>query len=253
MTIAKRMRKPVELDAAGMVAKIKTQVQAYASTFAQVQRDTPKLALLVSAAFMQLKKENERATKLDFCQLFATKEQLVDWPEKDMDAKAPGSPVQSLFNGIEYLLSKARRLTKLAENELAQKDVLDEATRNAKHEIVVKGLKGEDAKAYIETAKSAALATLTGTSKSTRVPQEDVAQIIHQMWYSELDDFEVFKTFVSQLLALKYADATVVSIVSKAEILIAAEQVKEDTPVAEQPAALPATVTQFRTQAAAAA
>ncbi len=218
--IVKKHDTPKTLDS--MVAKIKTEVQAFAANLAGIGKNTTKLAPLVAAAFARYKEEDKSATKLAFMRFFATKEQLAAWPEDDLTAKAPGSATQALFNGVEYLLRRAVTMERIVALEANRAQVLAAAEAKAKAQIKEMGLKGEDAENLIQSYRTEAL----GSTARKTVTKDEIAQIIYDGWNSELDDFEVFKTFVQQILALKYAEETAKTILEKAETKIAEAQEK---------------------------
>lgn len=234
--ITRKTRKPVELDAAGMVSKIRQDVQSFISSLSGVQRDTQRLAPLVAEAYVQYKKENTDGTKLLFFKLFATEEQAKSWPETDLDAKAPGAPTQALFNGMEYLLRKAGQMAKAQEIQETVEKTVREAEANARKEGKLKHLKGADLDNYVTQAREAALATLAGPQAS-RMSQDELVEAVYNGWYADLEDWEVFSQFVASMLLLKYSETTVTSIINKASDRIKAEQEQVETPPAEQPAA----------------
>ncbi len=217
-----------------MIAKIRLDVQAYTTNLAGIGRDTTKLAPLVAAAFARFQEEKPDSTKLDFMKLFATKEQLVSWPENDQAAKAAGSATQALFNGVEYLLRRAKTMERITALEAARDQILLDAVTKGKVQAAEMGLKGEEAEKLIQSYRIKAL----GANTRKTVTQDEIAQVIYDGWYANMDEFDVFKIFVQQLLALKYAEATVTAILEKAEAKIALTQtaLEANAVLAEKPA-----------------
>lgn len=236
---AKQIRKNTKATLDSMIQAIKGEVQAFTGHLAAVTRDTTNLAPLVSAAFKRYKEENASATKLDFMKFFATKEQLASWPESDNAAKAPGSLTQSLFNGVEYLFRRAGQLERIAMLEAARDQIIAAAEVQAKIAAKEQGLKGEEFDAFVQASKEAAL---TGGGTTHRVTQDEIAGMIWNGWYSNLDDYDVFEKFVGDLLGLKYSANTVTSVLERAagKIMETQQALTAQAPPVETPAAPPA-------------
>lgn len=242
--ITKRMRTTrTTLD--NMIAKIKTDVQAFAENMAAVTRDTARLAPLVAQAFERYKDEvgADNATKLGFIKLFATPEQLATWPETDRAAKTPGAATQALFNSIEYLLRRAGQIAKAQELQAQRERIHAEATVLGRKEAKARGLKTEEEVDALIAEKEHNLLQAAGLMVE-RATQEDVVEIILNGWMTDLDEYDNFAAFVAQLLMLKYAENTVTTIMQKAQKLIAETQesaaesppqVEEKTVVAPAP------------------
>ena len=216
-----------------MIAKIRLDVQAYTTNLAGIGRDTTKLAPLVAAAFAKFQEEKPTSTKLDFMKLLATKEQLVSWPENDQAAKAAGSATQALFNGVEYLLRRAKTMERIAALEAARDQILRDAEAKGNAKVAELKLAGKEADELVQSYREEAL----GVHTRKRITQDEIAEVIYEGWYANMDDFDVFKGFVQQLLALKYAEATATTILEKAEAKIALTQtaLEAKAVLAEQP------------------
>lgn len=254
MTTKPRIRKPRKHATAetldNMILAIRAQVQAFALHLSQVVRDTETLAPQVAAAFRKFR-EDVKGTKLEFLKLLATKEQLAVWPANDIDAKAPGSPIQSLFNSVEYLLRRAASMTR--ETALNNKidEAMKEAAKQARKEAKEQGLKGEEAEQYVLAAQQAAADALT--AKPRRVSQDDIVTLIQAGWNSDLDNYTTFSAFVVELLGLKYSEKTVGGIMIKAqEAIVAAQTVEEEPPAPAPEVPAPAPVVHAPAMAAAA-
>jgi len=226
-----------------LVAKIRTDVQHFADSMSNLTRDTDKLAPMVAAAFAEYQKAFPEGTKLGFMKYFATEEQAKSWPETDLQAKAPGNPVQGLFNSIEYLLRRAVQLQRQAEFDAKVEAARAEAEKRAIAEAKAKGLRGQEADLYVNRAKEEATANLIPPTSGGRPSQEGVIALIEEGWNSDLDNWETFMQFISRLLAVKYSEKTVANIMDRVSVDIAGQQQEEvATVVAQNPTAPAPTV-----------
>ncbi len=232
MTIKKPAKKIVVNGAAGMVAKIKSEVQAFASGLVEVTCNTLSLAPKVAEAYAAFVAKDDANTKLDFCKLFASKEQLVGWPESDKAAKAPESKVQALFNGIEYLLRKAPSIAKTEKRNIERQVAVDNAVKEARVLAKTQNLKGEELEQFIANAKANALSSFSPSAGRGRHSVDKIAETIQDAWYSEMDDYDVFSAFCTKMLKLKYSDKTAISIVAAATAKIAAIQAEVEAKAA---------------------
>lgn len=225
---------PKTLDA--MINKIKSDVQTFASQAAEVSASSRKLAPLVAAAYARFTEENQGARKLDFMKLFATPEQLEAWPGTDQEAKAPGSITQALFNGVEYLLRRANQLARIEKAETAREQALAQVEKDAREIAKERGLKGEEVTNLIEQAKTEALKEM---ASSNRLTAEDISDVIVDGWFAELDEFEVFESFVARILGLKYSERTTNNILVKAQekiLQMQEQETEKEAPPAPAPA-----------------
>ena len=218
-----------------MIAAIKTQVQAFATHLSSVVRDSEALAPQVAAAFQKFRAD-VKGTRLEFLKLLATKEQLAEWPKTDMEAKAVGSPIQSLFNSVDYLLRKAAAMKRDDALQLKIDNAAKDAAQHAAKEGKARGLAGPELELYIAKAEQDAVDAIT--RQPARVAQDDVSGLILQGWDSDLDDFDTFVEFVAAILSLKYSAKTVEKIVGKARETVEATPPEQEK-VPEQPATAP--------------
>lgn len=236
-----KTRTPGVLTLEGLVTKIRKDVQAFASSLVGIQRETETLAPLVAEAFTLFKAANADATKLNFIRLFATKEQLLNFPDTDMAAKMPGSPVQALFNSIEYLMRRATQLKNTEADAVKLETTVAEVGKTAAVEAASKGLKGDEADIYVRSAQQD---VIEASGHKPRTSIDDIANVIHDGWYSDLAEAEVFFMFCVKILMLKFSQNTANSIIEKARGLIVATQAAQAPPIPPTPA--PALVQQVR-------
>lgn len=228
-----------------LISKIRTDVQNYASALTGITRDSDRLAPMVANAFAEFQTAFPKGTKLEFIKYFATEEQAKAWPETDMQAKMPGSSVQSLFNSIEYLLRRAVQLKRIAEHEAEVARVRAEAEKDAIAKGKAQGLKGHELELFVNHAKEEATRHMLSPAASGRTSQEDIVAIIEEGWETDLDTYENFCKFVARLLSAKYSEKTVQTILAKVTEDLT-PNTEETTEPASQPAAEHTVVTQIR-------
>jgi hypothetical protein len=219
-----------------------------------VTADTERLAPLVTEAYVMFQQQHgEGATKLEFCKLFATKEQLDVWPETDRKAKEAGSPIKALFNGIDYLIRRAKQLETIHARQEEAHKLMREAEDKVRLQLNGQTLTDEELDAKIKEAQAEAV---KGLKQSARTSIDDVIETVFRGWQMDLDTFDTFAEYTKELLGLKYSEAAVTRIIDdvrdmalEAEKQGAARPDAETTVVA-QPQIIPADVIPAVTDAA---
>lgn len=197
----KRNTAKPRLDA--MITELRNEIQKFTPEMEGLRQHTKALAPKIADAFSLFMRVHPEGTKLTFIKLFATEEQLKAFPQTDREAKAANSPVKSLFNSVDYLIREARRM-----------DNMDSGHGRKRKKVA---------------------------AANGRSTEEQVADLVYQGWYADLDNFATFAKYTGQLLSLKFADTTIQTILKAVSERLQKEQTQpQQVPTAAAtPAAIP--------------